>query len=228
MPGFTGLKAMAHLGILGKHPDFPDFIQAGFSEPVRAGISEWLDQRLPVIRDACGDEWHEFWYEAQSLRFWVGQDIFGSGVVGILLPSGDRVGRRFPLILGVEGACVEPPHIQTDQSLWEKLETHLARIKGGQGAKSLLTGLDLTFEDQKDHTGANWAYRPDGNLDELFLSVIQADTCDAVKSRSYWWAPRSTGRAAVWLGCEALPDADTLGMLLNGVSVEGTVVDGKG
>ena len=209
---------MTQLGIFGKHPGFADFVEAGFSESVTTKLSTWLDTSLTEIRKMCGSDWNDFWDSAQALRFQIGRGVLGVGVAGILQPSRDSIGRRFPLIIGSERVRISNPAVDHDQSYWETLELHLRDVKYGNGAASLLSGLELSPESEAAEVPPNWAYRPDGDLAKLLTSTIDTDWRDAMVLRSYWWSPGTPGRAAVWLGCHGLPDVEALGMLLNGVA----------
>ena len=212
----------AHIGLIGKHPGYGDFLRAGLSQTTADALSDWADRTLSDLRDSVGNDWPAFWAGAQSLRFWAGRAVLGRTLAGILRPSQDRVGRRYPLILAAEGAHVPPPMQAEDQSLWAGLESHLDAAQPGQGAKALLDGLSVAVAPEDAQTTATgptiWAHHPEGDLDALLRSAAKADPERAMLIRSYWWAPGRSGRAAVWLGCTGLPNAQALGWLLTGVA----------
>ena len=214
----------AHIGLIGKHPGYGDFLRAGLSLPVADALSDWLDRTLSELRDSTGNDWPAFWAGAQSLRFWAGRAVLGRTLAGVMRPSQDRVGRRYPLVLVAEGAHLPPPVQDTGQDIYESLEHHLDRAQPGQGAKALLEGLDLTLPEEDPQTAATgptiWAHHPEGDLNALLGSAAKADPHHALLIRSYWWAPGRGDRAAVWLGCTGLPNAQALGWLLAGVAAD--------
>ncbi|KHA53919.1 type VI secretion system-associated protein TagF [Sulfitobacter geojensis] len=219
----------AGIGIMGKHPEYGDFLQTGIPEPVLGVFNGWLDACLPVLRDQMGQGWGPFWDGAQDLRFWIGRSVLGQTVVGILRPSRDRVGRRFPLILLASGADVPVPlGAGVDQAPWDRMAAHLDRMQAGKGAAALLEGLDIEIAAEGENHAAIgptlWAHHPEGNLDALLASAAGPDVERAQLMRSYWWATGTrdaqVNRAATWLGCAGLPEPQALGWLLGGVAGE--------
>lgn len=219
---------LAHIGLIGKHPGYGDFLRTGLDATVADALSDWMDRTLSDLRDTLGNDWPAFWAGAQGLRFWAGRAVLGRTLAGVLRPSQDRVGRRYPLLMLAVGAGIAPPMQDPDQGLWQALETHLDRATPGQGAKALLEGLEIQViaeDPQAAATGPTlWAHHPEGDLTALLGSAAKADPHHAALIRSYWWAPGQGGRAAVWLGCTGLPNAQALGWLLAGV---GTAPEGR-
>ncbi|MBP0484976.1 type VI secretion system-associated protein TagF [Sagittula sp. M10.9X] len=207
---------------MGKHPGFGDFVQAGLSKDVHDALMRWLDKTLSRVQEDAGSDWKGWWAEAQSLRFWIGRDVLGVPLAGILQPSRDKVGRVYPLILAAENVHLAVPGDggATDQTPWEALETHVPRMQPGQGAASLLDGLTLELpaetEAERSLGHCLWAHHPEGDLEALLRAAGRADLSRAALRRSYWWAPGDANRLPVWLGCHGLPDAGALGWLLAG------------
>lgn len=215
------MEQYARLGLMGKHPGYGDFLQAGFSEPLVRGLEQWLDSVLPAMRDNLGNDWAAFWDGAQDLRFWIGRAVLGQTLVGVFRPWRDRAGRRFPFIMAAEAADVAAPVADPDQGPWDRFAAHLDVMQAGKGGVALLNDLQLILPAEDAATaGAGptlWAHHPEGNLSALLQSAAQADADRARLNRSYWWAPATMGRAATWLGCPGLPGAQSLTWLLNGV-----------
>lgn len=216
----------AAIGLMGKHPGYGDFLQAGLSDHVVEVMNAWLDACLPPLRDQMGEGWGAFWDNAPTLRFWIGRAVLGRTVAGVLQPSRDRVGRRFPLILMSEGCHVGLPlGTGADQGPWAALEDHMGEMQPGQGGAALLTGLDLNLPAEDEMTAqlgpTLWAHHPEGDLDALLASAAEPDAQRAQLSRSYWWTPgvqtRRISRAATWLACPGLPEPQAMGWLLGGV-----------
>ncbi|RYG91416.1 type VI secretion system-associated protein TagF [Loktanella sp. IMCC34160] len=213
------------VGIMGKHPGFGDFLRHGISDPVAEGLSKWLDGSLHRLRTELGDNWHDFWDRSITLRFWIGRSLSGATLAGILVPSRDKVGRRFPFILLAEGIDQRAPVADPDQGLYDAFEAHHASMQPGTtGAASLLDGFDPVAlgikpesEDQRAEGPLIWAHHPDGDLDALLRAAGPVDATRGATTRSYWWAPARTEAApAIWLGQAGLPDAAGLGWLLSG------------
>lgn len=88
------------VGFFGKLPTRGDFVRSGLSPALVSAWDGWLQSVLPA-RSApwpADDATRPCW------RFALMAESCGpSDVSGVVLPSLDRVGRRFPLLLAVEG-----------------------------------------------------------------------------------------------------------------------------
>lgn len=218
------MSATAQIGVMGKHPGFGDFVQSGLDKPVHEALEGWLNAALSQLKAQTEEEgnWSHWWDATQSLRFWIGRDVLGVPLAGVLRPSRDKVGRLYPLLLVAQNVALPPPGEgdETEQLPWEQLEAHLDAVAPGNGAASLLDGLtlDLPAEDAAarglGHT--IWAHHPEGDLQALLRAAARADVARAALRRSYWWAAGTQTHLPVWLGCDGLPDAGALGWLLAG------------
>jgi type VI secretion system protein ImpM len=101
----------AAIGFYGKIPARGDFVcvglPRGFVDPWHA----WMERMLLASRAELGEEWRPAWLEAAVWRFALSSGLCGpEPVVGLWLPSVDRVGRYFPLTFAViprSGEAVE-------------------------------------------------------------------------------------------------------------------------
>lgn len=212
----------ASIGLLGKHPGYGDFLRAGLSDGVADGLTGWIDATLAELRDELGQDWGPFWDGAQELRFRVGRAVLGRTLAGVLRPSCDRVGRRYPLLLLTEGAEVAPPTASdASQDLWEALSAHLDGAEPGHGARALLRGLDLAIEAEPVGRAAEgpvvWAHRPDGDLGALLRAARPVEAERAELLRAQFWTPGNGPCAAQWLAGTGLPEARALAWMLAGV-----------
>jgi type VI secretion system protein ImpM len=87
-------------GFCGKIPARGDFVGVGlprsFSEPWHG----WMQRMLAASRRLLGEAWLAAWLEGPIWRFALTTGTCGTAaVVGLWLPSVDRVGRYFPLTL---------------------------------------------------------------------------------------------------------------------------------
>lgn len=206
--------------IIGKHPDYGDFIRHGLEPPIAEKLMRWMDTQLAKVKSSAGDDWEAFWDGAQACRFWLGREVLGKTTIGVMLPSNDRVGRRYPLLALVVGADIAPPFQDPADDIMDRIEHHLNHARGGGpgGAGALMAGLDVSdipVEGPKP-SQVIWAHHPEGDLYQLLSRAAQADHALCATGRTYWWAPARGWRAAAWLGCEGLPDHQALSWLLGG------------
>jgi type VI secretion system protein ImpM len=92
-------------GAFGKMPALGDFFQLNAPHGFVRIWDEWLQFAMVAGQQACGEGWDAHYMSAPIWRFTLAAGLAGPAkVMGVLMPSVDRVGRRFPLSLmvGVE------------------------------------------------------------------------------------------------------------------------------
>lgn len=194
------------LALYGKHPLRGDFIEAGVPPAILSGLEVWLDAAMTECRADLGTAWEQAWAQAPLLRFWIGAEIFGHVLCGVLAASQDRVGRRFPfIVMAVAGDGPVPvaPVIETDQTWYTIVEAHVRQVIALPEmamVPDLLHGLDLptgaAVGDWAD-TPDFWAVREGAAITDLIQSVTGTDHSRAVQGRSYWWVEGTEEPASV-------------------------------
>jgi type VI secretion system protein ImpM len=90
----------AAIGFHGKIPARGDFVGAGLPRSFVEPWDNWMQQALAASRALLGEDWTKAWLEAPVWRFALTPGICGPDpVLGLWLPSIDRVGRHYPLTL---------------------------------------------------------------------------------------------------------------------------------
>jgi type VI secretion system protein ImpM len=96
----TGVLRDAAIGFHGKIPARGDFVQAGLPREFTDPWDHWMQRMVAASRTVLGEAWLPAWLEAAVWRFVLSSGICGPGaVIGLWMPSVDRVGRYFPLTL---------------------------------------------------------------------------------------------------------------------------------
>lgn len=90
----------ALFGAFGKMPALGDFFRIsppqGFVDP----WDRWLQEGMIAARETLGPRWQDCYMSAPIWRFTLAGGLAGAApVLGVLMPSIDRVGRQFPLTL---------------------------------------------------------------------------------------------------------------------------------
>jgi type VI secretion system protein ImpM len=87
-------------GFFGKLPSAGDFVQRRL--PV-AFVDAWdrhFEYAMAALPDALGGAWKHSFQAAPAWRFMLPAGVCGGhAMAGVMLPSGDRVGRCFPLVI---------------------------------------------------------------------------------------------------------------------------------
>ena len=93
-------------GVYGKLPARGDFITRRLDRPFVEAWDEWLRQGILACQETLGEQWLEVYLTSPIWRFALGAGCCGPNtVLGVVVPSVDKVGRYFPLMLGREIAA---------------------------------------------------------------------------------------------------------------------------
>jgi len=90
------------VGLFGKLPSHGDFLRRRASDSFVDAWDGWLRECVAASREALGDRWLDLYLTSPAWRFACAANACGSDpVLGLMVPSVDRVGRYFPLTLVV-------------------------------------------------------------------------------------------------------------------------------
>ncbi|KAA1177363.1 type VI secretion system-associated protein TagF [Rhizobium tropici] len=88
------------IGFFGKLPTHGDFVSSALGLRLQSELDRWIHGGLIALEAALGTEWRRLFHATTAWRFVVGSGIWGpTAMAGVILPSRDRVGRSFPLII---------------------------------------------------------------------------------------------------------------------------------
>ncbi|CAM3061424.1 type VI secretion-associated protein, BMA_A0400 family [Paracoccus aminovorans] len=215
MPAEHRLSAGA-AGLYGKHPGFGDFISAGLAEAWPA-FADWAQASLGLWRDAAGPDWQARFDAAPVVGFWIGPALIGAGQAlrGVMAPSRDRSGRRFPLALAQAGGT--PPVLDTAQDFHRAAGQALAALLAADGfePREAAQALDLPAPGTPapDWPGF-WAGNPALPPQQLLGQLAVADHAHATAARSYWWFGEGEAGPSGVLCCQGWPTPAELGWLI--------------
>lgn len=109
----------------GKMPDVGDFFRLNAPTSFVRTWDEWLQQLVLAAKENYGSGFDALYMSAPIWRFTLAPALAGpSKIMGVLMPSVDRVGRRFPLTLMVPLDTPGPPAVDhlREGPLFERLE----------------------------------------------------------------------------------------------------------
>ena len=94
------------VGLYGKLPSHGDFLRRRVPDTFVSVWDTWLQDCFAASRATLGDQWLDIYLTSPAWRFAAAADVFGPDlVVGVMVPSVDRVGRYFHLAVV---ACLPP------------------------------------------------------------------------------------------------------------------------
>ncbi|QEN90064.1 type VI secretion system-associated protein TagF [Labrys sp. KNU-23] len=98
------------IGFFGKVPSHGDFVSTGLSRQAETELVNWLQSGLQESEQTLGAQWQDLFHAAPPWRFVIERSLWGRAtMVGILLPSKDRVGRSFPLVIAARLSNYDGP-----------------------------------------------------------------------------------------------------------------------
>ena len=90
------------VGLYGKLPSHGDFLRRRASDAFVRVWDPWLQECLAASRAALGDRWLDVYLTSPAWRFVRARARAAAPVIGLMVPSVDRVGRYFPLTMVAE------------------------------------------------------------------------------------------------------------------------------
>lgn len=132
-------------GAFGKIPSLGDFLRSDAPPGFVEVWDGWLQGVMLSARRDLGMRWQECYFSAPIWRFTLSQGLAGRlPVMGILMPSVDRVGRQFPLTLMAplpQGTPVILTHLAADAVFARLEELALQTLERDLGRAQLLQQL---------------------------------------------------------------------------------------
>jgi type VI secretion system protein ImpM len=194
----TGVLRDAAIGFHGKIPARGDFVQAGLPRAFTDPWDGWMQRMVAASRAVLGEAWLPAWLEMAVWRFALSSGICGLGaVIGLWMPSVDRVGRYFPLTLAA---------VVRDGDIFR-----LLREGGGFLAAAEHAGRDTLENDL-----------PPDELGARLAAAAAAEQSDPGTDPSLcplegglWWTEGAPRVAAGVFTSAALPDENTFSAMLN-------------
>lgn len=125
------------VGLYGKMPAHRDFISRGLPRVVADRLHDWLEEAAAVSSAALGDIYALAWKQAPCWRFDMPAGACGPWPVrGVVIPSADEAGRRFPLVLlvrylALDPASAQPAESRDDSAFFAALEAAARDAAGG-------------------------------------------------------------------------------------------------
>ena len=132
--------------LYGKLPATGDFVSRGFPREALDALDEWLASGLISLQHSAGD-WLQGYLIAPVWQFVVPAGrLCAPALAGALMPSCDRVGRYFPLLVA---RTALPADVESPQRLCDELcavaGTLPAALQEGLDADALLDRIDGTL-----------------------------------------------------------------------------------
>ncbi len=199
-------------GYFGKVSTLGDFVSRGLPDGLVAAWDAWLQQCIHASQQQLGDQWLNRYLTSPVWRFAISPGVLGAeGLGGVMMPSVDRVGRYFPLMIGAVGA---PPLLDWfhKHAGWYDAIEDLARA-------SLDAGFGLgQFDGMPAPAVAGDVQSAPGGM---WRFALDDDACDrivasALQGHSVWWSEGAPVVEPSLLVCVGLPSVQGFAAMLDG------------
>lgn len=230
------------VGLYGKLPSHGDFLRRRTSDAFVAVWDPWLQDCFDASRSALGDRWLDLYLTSPAWRFLADAGACGpAAVIGLMVPSVDRVGRYFPLTIVAElpasaslaaaltgaGAFfhnAERLAIETLEAEYVDFETfdrRVARLADDLASVAIppTVLLDPASAALLDNDPQSCWQIPIGSVDDLALAFEQLVMHRLSTTRgplTMWWSDGSSSVQPSWLVSRGLPNPQSFAALLDG------------
>jgi type VI secretion system protein ImpM len=233
------------VGLYGKLPSHGDFLRRRTSDAFVSVWDGWLQDSMAASRTALGDRWLDVYLTSPVWRFMGDASACGpSPIVGLMVPSVDRVGRYFPLTIvaelpidahlpGLSGSAAffekaERLAIETLESEFVDFESFDQRVFHLVDDLAFLTIPQAVVFERDAAAVLNgdgqmcWQI-PIGSagdlapaLEQLLIQRLSA----TYKPLMFWWSDGSSAVEPSCLVARGLPDPEMFAALLDGSWVQ--------
>lgn len=207
------MRGQAVIGYFGKIPSHGDFITRGLPAHLVAAWDRWLQRCILESRRQLGESWMTHYLTSPVWRFAISPGILGpEGLGGVMMPSVDRVGRYFPLMMGATGS---PPLLDWFQkhAAWYDAIEDMARASLDRAFRS----AQLRDMPEPGVTPAASSSSVGGNRRFPLADAVDRDiVAGALQGHSLWWSEGSPSVDASVLSCVGMPASPTFVAMLDG------------
>lgn len=208
-------------GFYGKLTSHGDFVRRRLPDTLVETWDGWLQQSMLASRQQLGGDWLAHYLTSPVWRFAIAEGIVGEQAwAGVMMPSVDRVGRHYPLMLAAPAAASVPltDWIDKGSGWYDALE---ALAFGSLAADFVFEDFDRALAAQPvpavqpahaaapSSTAWRIAMPEPGRAPDALVSVL-------AQGRSLWWSEGSPSVEPSMLVCQGLPATSGFAAMLAG------------
>lgn len=203
------------IGYFGKIPGHGDFVSRGLPPALVEAWDGWLQDVVRDSQQQLGGQWLTHYLTSPVWRFAIAPGVLGpEGLGGVLMPSVDRVGRYFPLMIGATGAPPLLDWLQAQARWYDAIEEAArAALDPAVGLRGFEAVAAPAVEDAASVPVVGGVQR--FTMDAMVGARVAAA---AMRGKSLWWtdaAPDASGGESVLLMCAGMPSPQTFTAMLD-------------
>lgn len=222
-------SAASRLGFFGKLPARGDFVTRRLLREFTEPWDGWLQEAIATSSEQLAEAWLDTYLTAPIWRFLLPSGVCGeAAVLGVMMPSVDRVGRYFPLTLALTlGDTPAPARVMLAAAPWFETVEKLALSALEDGAE--LDRLDQEAEaigppDQECRSAASYEadgavcveVEDDGVPAAVAIGVVDGLLALLAARHTLWWTSGSERMRPALVVTEGLPSVERFSALLDG------------
>jgi type VI secretion system protein ImpM len=184
----AGTEIIVRSGYFGKVPTQGDFVSNGLKRGLADGLDRWLREAMQHSQRRLGRDWLDAFLVAPVWRMALTSGTLGPDpVIGLMMPSVDRIGRYFPLVIAAPLTGLAPDiYDMFDLTDWYEAAEALALSTLNPGFS--LSAFDEAVANMQLHIPPQlWSRSANG------------------KSYSFWWSGSAPEEL---LQYEGMPDPE--------------------
>lgn len=230
-----------NIGFCGKIPGHGDFVSRNIPDEFMFPWNQWVQTVVGVSQEQQENLWLQTFLTSPVWRFAMSPGVCGAyGMIGIMIPSVDRVGRYYPFTLASQSYGDPLHHLINDEEWYNNSEDLIiSALEDDIKIDSLVeSSTNIPFpmkpkQQQEQHqTTSNYDNGIPGNSKSNWSLPINSsakkDIKDALpgffsialqeifKNHSLWWTNGSENIAPTLLICEGLPPISGYSAMLDG------------
>lgn len=219
------------LGFYGKLPMRSDFLSRGLPHDFIGPWDDWLQQAITASRGQLGEGWLPVYLNAPIWRFVFTAGVCGAApAIGVMMPSVDRVGRYFPLVVVFRpSVCTAPLSLLESAGPWFAALEQLAlgALEEETDLEAFERGI-MDFAPPPEIDGAGAGVHPegpavitragggDGAIRAAAPALLDGVLAALRQHWTLWWTIGSEAVEPSLVGAAGLPPPGGFAALLDG------------
>ena len=218
--------------LFGKVAAKRDFVAAHAQRQFLDVWEPWIQGGMSASHQGLGKQWQAAFLKTPIWRFWLGEELCGTTVMGAFMPSLDGVGRYFPLTVFAcadEGAAIPPPELNMQDDWFVATENFLlSTLDQDTTYEAITAGLDQLAAPRAEPPSASppdLILAPQGmvgrvpserSFSEIFATMRIAHHATSYGSSTFWWTIGGEGFHPIALSGRRMPDPFLFTEMLTG------------
>jgi type VI secretion system protein ImpM len=223
-------------GLFGKLQTKRDFVTVDLPRNVVTAWEEWIQKALARSQESLGDDWLATYLSAPLWRFRIGREIAGCEIAGVMMPSVDGVGRKFPLMVACcaeDDETFDQPESARSEAWYAAVEDYLLNLLDAEptyeeaieALRNLPSYPSAAPAQDIPVNAADWGYAAAcdaASLPAALARLRELEQARLLQKTSLWWTIGGADWTAAAFICSGMPSEVAFTAMLSGGFAEPT------